>query len=64
MITFTLFFVFLLLVFLGAPIALCLGISSLIVLEYLPGTPKLTLLIKSSVTSADSFPLVAIPLFV
>ncbi len=64
MITFTLFAVFLLLVFLGAPIALCLGISSLIVLEYLPGTPKVTLLIKSAVTAADSFPLVAIPLFV
>ncbi|MBQ9273689.1 MAG: TRAP transporter large permease [Succinivibrio sp.] len=64
MITFTLFFVFLLLVLLGAPIALCLGIASLVVLEYLPGTPKVTLLIKSSVTAADSFPLVAIPLFV
>ncbi len=34
MITFTLFAVFLLLVFLGAPIALCLGISSLIVLDF------------------------------
>ena len=42
----------------------CLGISSLITLEYLPGTPPVTLLVKSAVTSADSFPLVAIPLFV
>ena len=64
MITFVLFTVFLVLVFLGTPIALCLGISSLITLEYLPGTPPVTLLIKSAVTSADSFPLVAIPLFV
>ncbi len=64
MITFTLFAVFFALVLLGAPIALCLGIASLIVLEYLPGTPTVTLLIKSAVTAADSFPLVAIPLFV
>jgi len=64
MITFTLFAVFFVLVFLGAPIALCLGIASLVVLEYLPGTPTVTLLIKSAVTAADSFPLVAIPLFV
>lgn len=64
MITFILFTTFLVLVFLGTPIALCLGISSLITLEYLPGTPPVTLLVKSAVTSADSFPLVAIPLFV
>ncbi len=64
MITATLFAIFLILIVLGAPIALCLGIASFIVLEYLPGTPRITLLVKSAVTAADSFPLVAIPLFV
>lgn len=60
----TLFGVFLVLVLLGAPVAICLGAASLIVLEYLPGTPNITLLAKSAVMGGNSFPLVAIPLFV
>ncbi|PSW08288.1 C4-dicarboxylate ABC transporter permease [Photobacterium rosenbergii] len=64
MVSTTLFGVFLLLVLLGAPVAICLGVSSLIVLEYLPGTPNITLLAKSAVMGGNSFPLVAIPLFV
>lgn len=64
MVSLTLFGVFLLLVLLGAPVAICLGVSSLVVLEYLPNTPKITLLAKSAVMGGDSFPLVAIPLFV
>ncbi|HHX8572109.1 TRAP transporter large permease [Vibrio sp. YIC-376] len=64
MVTITLFGVFLLLVLLGAPVAICLGVSSLVVLEYLPQTPNITLLAKSAVMGGNSFPLVAIPLFV
>jgi C4-dicarboxylate transporter DctM subunit len=64
MVTVTLFGVFLLLVLLGAPVAICLGVSSLVVLEYLPKTPNITLLAKSAVMGGNSFPLVAIPLFV
>ncbi|MDV7105142.1 TRAP transporter large permease [Vibrio sp. TH_r3] len=64
MVTFTLFGVFLLLVLLGAPVAICLGVSSLVVLEYLPKTPNIALLAKSAVMGGNSFPLVAIPLFV
>lgn len=64
MITVTLFGVFILLVLLGAPIAICLGAASLIVLDYLPGTPTISLLAKSAVMAGNSFPLVAIPLFV
>ena len=64
MVTITLFGVFLLLVLLGAPVAICLGVASLVVLEYLPQTPNITLLAKSAVMGGNSFPLVAIPLFV
>ncbi|MGY2574237.1 TRAP transporter large permease [Vibrio sp. C8] len=64
MVTVTLFGVFLLLVLLGAPVAICLGVASLVVLEYLPQTPSITLLAKSAVMGGNSFPLVAIPLFV
>lgn len=64
MISITLFGVFLLLVLLGAPIAICLGAASLIVLEYMAGTPNVSMLAKSAVMGGNSFPLVAIPLFV
>lgn len=64
MVSMVLFSVFLLLVVLGAPVAICLGVSSLIVLQYVPGTPNVNLLAKSAVMGGDSFPLVAIPLFV
>ncbi len=64
MVSFTLFGTFILLVFLGAPVAICLGFASLVVLEYLPSTPNITLLAKSAVMGGNSFPLVAIPLFV
>ncbi|WP_439839407.1 TRAP transporter large permease [Aeromonas caviae] len=64
MISIVLFGVFLLMVILGAPVAICLGVSSLVVLQYVPGTPNVNLLAKSAVMGGDSFPLVAIPLFV
>lgn len=64
MVTAVLFGSFIILVFLGAPVAICLGFASLVVLEYLPQTPNITLLAKSAVMGGNSFPLVAIPLFV
>ena len=64
MVTGTLFGVFILMVLVGAPVAICLGLSSLIVLEFMSGTPNVTLLARSAVMGGNSFPLVAIPLFV
>ncbi len=64
MVSLTLFGSFLLLVFIGVPVAICLGAASLIVLQYLPHTPTISLLSKSAVMGGNSFPLVAIPLFV
>ncbi|MGR5503186.1 TRAP transporter large permease [Vibrio sp. DNB22_10_4] len=64
MISLVLFGVFIMLVILGAPIAICLGTASLIVLDYMTGTPNLSMLAKSAVMGGNSFPLVAIPLFV
>lgn len=52
------------LLILGAPIALCLGISSIAVLLLVDGAPPLNLMARSIVTGADSFPLIAVPLFI
>ncbi len=64
MVSLSLFGVFCILVILGAPVAICLGVASLVTLLYIPNTPNISLLAKSAVTAGDSFPLVAIPLFV
>ncbi|WP_371311741.1 TRAP transporter large permease subunit, partial [Pseudovibrio flavus] len=48
----------------GAPVGVCLGMASLIVLELLPNTPPVTLLVKSAVTGANNFVLVAVPMFI
>lgn len=52
------------LLLLGAPIALCLGIASMLVLLFVEGSPPLNLIARSVVTGADSFPLIAVPLFI
>ncbi|GBU09286.1 C4-dicarboxylate transport system large permease component [Gammaproteobacteria bacterium] len=64
MISFVLFSVFIILILCGAPIAVCLGVSSLVVLEHLAGTPNINMLAKSAIMGGNSFPLVAIPMFV
>lgn len=52
------------LLILGVPIAMSLGISSLVVMSFVDGTPPLSLMARSIVTGADSFPLIAVPLFI
>ena len=59
-----LFVTLLILLLLGVPIAICLGLSSMIVMTLLDGTPPLSLLARSVVTGGDSFPLIAVPLFI
>ncbi len=52
------------LLFFSIPIGICLGLSSMIVMVFVDGTPPLVLLSRSVVTGADSFPLIAVPLFI
>ncbi len=48
----------------GMPIAMSLGISSFVVMAFLDGSPPVSLMARSVVTGADSFPLIAVPLFI
>ena len=64
MVSIVLFVTLLILLLLGVPIAICLGLSSMIVMALLDGTPPLSLLARSVVTGGDSFPLIAVPLFI
>jgi len=59
-----LFLSLLVLLAMNVPIAICLGLASMIVMMFLDGTPPLSLMARSVVTGADSFPLIAVPLFV
>lgn len=53
-----------LLLVLGMPIAMSLGMSSFFVMSYVDGAPPISLMARSIVTGADSFPLIAVPLFI
>lgn len=53
-----------LLLLVGMPIAMSLGMSSLAVMTLVDGTPPISLMTRSIVTGADSFPLIAVPLFI
>lgn len=64
MIATVLFLVLLLTLFLSVPIGICLGLATMAVMVFVDGTPPLVLLARSVVTGADSFPLIAVPLFV
>ncbi|WP_068087527.1 TRAP transporter large permease [Polycladidibacter stylochi] len=59
-----LFFGFFALVLLGMPIGAALGVASLFVMSFLPGTPSDILLLKSAVMGGNNFPLVAVPMFI
>ncbi|WP_068314149.1 TRAP transporter large permease [Polycladidibacter hongkongensis] len=61
---FVLFFGFFALVLLGMPIGAALGVASLFVMSFLPGTPSDILLLKSAVMGGNNFPLVAVPMFI
>lgn len=64
MIALTLFLSLLVLLTISVPIGVCLGLATMIVMLMVEGTPPLTLLARSVVTGADSFPLIAVPLFI
>lgn len=64
MIATVLFVSLLVLLLISVPIGICLGLATMIVMVFVDGTPPLVLLARSVVTGADSFPLIAVPLFV
>ncbi|SLN77547.1 Sialic acid TRAP transporter permease protein SiaT [Marinovum algicola] len=64
MIATVLFLVLILTLFLSVPIGICLGLATMAVMILVDGTPPLVLLARSVVTGADSFPLIAVPLFI
>ncbi|WP_150523572.1 TRAP transporter large permease [Roseibium sediminis] len=64
MIATVLFIALLVLLLVSVPIGICLGLATMIVMVFVDGTPPLVLLARSVVTGADSFPLIAVPLFV
>ena len=64
MIALILFLSLLVLLVISVPIGVCLGLATMIVMLMVEGTPPMTLLARSVVTGADSFPLIAVPLFI
>jgi C4-dicarboxylate transporter DctM subunit len=64
MIAAVLFLSLVLLLFISVPIGICLGLATMTVMLFVDGAPPLVLLARSVVTGADSFPLIAVPLFV
>ncbi|QFT86453.1 Sialic acid TRAP transporter permease protein SiaT [Halomonas sp. THAF12] len=46
------------------PVAMAMGLATLLVMLLVDGAPPVVLLARSLVTAADSFPLIAVPLFV
>ncbi len=48
----------------SVPIGICLGLATMAVMLLVDGTPPMVLLARSVVTGADSFPLIAVPLFI
>lgn len=65
MVTLVLFSVFLGALILNFPIGVCMGLSTLAVVLFVPDAPGgISLLVKSSVTGGDNFPLIAIPMFI
>lgn len=59
-----LFGLFFLLIFLSVPLGVAIGAASLLVMEFMPGTPPSSLLIKNAIVGSDNFPLVAVPMFI
>ncbi len=60
----TLFLTLFALLLSSVPIGICLGLATMIVMVFVDGTPPMVLLARSVVTGADSFPLIAVPLFI
>lgn len=64
MIGLMLLLIFGLCILLNVPVAISLGISSLGVLLFMDNTPPVTLFTRSLIELSDSFPLIALPLFI
>lgn len=64
MIGLVLFISLLVLLLVSVPIGICLGLATMIVMVFVDGAPPMVLLARSVVTGADSFPLIAVPLFI
>ncbi|TCS58975.1 C4-dicarboxylate transporter DctM subunit [Primorskyibacter sedentarius] len=64
MIATTIFLALILLLLVSVPIGICLGLATMIVMLFVDGAPPMVLLSRSVVTGADSFPLIAVPLFI
>lgn len=64
MIALVLFVALLFFLLLSVPIGICLGLATMAVMLFVDGAPPMVLLARSVVTGADSFPLIAVPLFI
>jgi C4-dicarboxylate transporter DctM subunit len=65
MVTLVLFSVFIIALIINIPIGVCMGLATLAVLLFVPDAPGgISLLVKSTVTGGDNFPLIAIPMFI
>jgi C4-dicarboxylate transporter DctM subunit len=60
----TLFVILFALLLMSVPIGICLGLATLLTMWFVDGAPPTVLLARSVVTGADSFPLIAVPLFI
>lgn len=64
MIAVTLIGLLFLFIALSMPIAMAMGLATLVTMLFVDGAPPVALLARSLVTAADSFPLIAVPLFI
>jgi len=64
MISITLFGVLFVALMLNFPVAIALGGSVLVTILTVPGAPSINTLVSSTISLSDSFPLIAVPLFV
>ena len=64
MVALVLFLSLIVFLLLSVPIGICLGLATMAVMVLVDGTPPMVLLARSVVTGADSFPLIAVPLFI
>lgn len=64
MLSITLFGVLFVALMLNFPVAIALGGSVLVTILTVPGAPSINTLVSSTISLSDSFPLIAVPLFV
>ncbi|MTI15976.1 TRAP transporter large permease [Rhodobacteraceae bacterium RKSG542] len=59
-----LFGIFFVAILAGTPLGVGIGLATVLVMEFVPGTPNSSLFIKNAIVGADNFPLVAVPMFI